>query len=484
MNHRPNPLDSLGKIPAWIWAVLPLLGWWTYGLFDLDEGFYAAISGEMIRRNDWITPYYNGTPWFEKPILLYWAAVPCIKVFGIWLGPRLPSILATLCTYWLVNRWSNRMLTKGSASMLVLATSLLVIGVGRMMMTDALFVLMLSVGLLLYFDSLSDPSSVTKKAICGAAIGGAVLAKGPVGIALFGMVVLADLSTHRPETRAAFGRFWAWLAALAVVVSLWYVPCYLANRDTFVQEFLIKQNVQRFLGGDKAHAVPVFLSPIYYVVVVLVGMFPWSLAAVRSIRNGWSSQDRFLQFLVAWFGVIFVFFTVSGSKLPHYILPVTVPLALLIGRELCTSKVLGGDLRTGGVARFAIASVATCVLANGLFWSYYNGKLGGDSHAEVHRLALYAKAKGGPLVTYQLARRSADLGTGKLQIQETSHPSLMFYLDANTTEVEDPETLSTRHRPYWLFTRKDRVETIPKTLKLQPTMDRVAQDRYRLFRVP
>src|SRR5262249_44035004 len=67
---------------VWVFACLPLLGWWLTGLFDLDEGFYAAVTAEMNRRGEWITPYYNGQPWFEKPILLYWAAKPCVALFG------------------------------------------------------------------------------------------------------------------------------------------------------------------------------------------------------------------------------------------------------------------------------------------------------------------------------------------------------------------------------------------------------------------
>ena len=48
----------------WFLAILPLLGWWFYGLFDIDEGFYGAVVAEMNRRGEWITPFYNGKPWF------------------------------------------------------------------------------------------------------------------------------------------------------------------------------------------------------------------------------------------------------------------------------------------------------------------------------------------------------------------------------------------------------------------------------------
>ena len=114
-------------------AMLPFLGWWTYGLFDLDEGIYAAIVGEMIRRHEWITPYFNGAPWYEKPILIYWAAIPFVKLLGPMVGPRVSAILATWGTMGLVAWFSRRHLAPGSALIapLVLATSLLVVGTGR-----------------------------------------------------------------------------------------------------------------------------------------------------------------------------------------------------------------------------------------------------------------------------------------------------------------------------------------------------------------
>src|SRR5580693_6722422 len=117
-SHPPTPLTSAartigknkGGFPyAWL-AILPLLGWWLYGLFDLDEGFYAAVVAEMNRRGEWITPYFNGHPWFEKPVLLYWVAKPCLALFGGEFGIRLPSILASLATYAIIAWFGKRRL--------------------------------------------------------------------------------------------------------------------------------------------------------------------------------------------------------------------------------------------------------------------------------------------------------------------------------------------------------------------------------------
>ena len=152
--------------PRWLpWAVaalvlVPFAGFWTYGFFDLDEGFYAAIAREMIRRHEWITPYYNGQPWYEKPILIYWAVKPAMMLFNSEFGARLPSVLATWATIALAAWFARRRLAAGTALIapLVLASSLLVVGVGRLLLTDPLLVLCLSATLVCFWESLvGDP---------------------------------------------------------------------------------------------------------------------------------------------------------------------------------------------------------------------------------------------------------------------------------------------------------------------------------------
>ena len=130
--HKPQATWFM----AWAIAVLPLLGWWLYGLFDLDEGFYGSVVSEMNRRGEWITPYYNGHPWFEKPILLYWVAKPFMMAFGDVVGPRLPSVLATIGTYGLVAWFVRRRWNDETARWcLRCRLLLLIVGLGRMMMT-------------------------------------------------------------------------------------------------------------------------------------------------------------------------------------------------------------------------------------------------------------------------------------------------------------------------------------------------------------
>ena len=134
---------------AWLCACLvPFFGFWMVGLTDIDEGFYGAVVRDMLRRGDWITPTLNGVPWFEKPILSYWVAMPPVALFGNEFGARMPSVVATLLTAWV---WQWFLKRRGSpiANLMPIAYcgSLLVVGVGRMMLTDAPLVLCLTVAL-------------------------------------------------------------------------------------------------------------------------------------------------------------------------------------------------------------------------------------------------------------------------------------------------------------------------------------------------
>lgn len=420
-----------------------------YGLFDLDEGFYAAAAGEMIRRGDWITPWYNGAPWFEKPILIYWTAIPAIQLFGESWGPRLPSVIATILTATVMTAFAARVIGEWAALWVgpMYVASPLVLGIGRMMLTDALLVLALNLAFASYYFSLTGDARW--RWITGAALGLGVLAKGPVALILFGGVFIAfRLLCRDPRLRHRGG--WAGgILALGVVIALWYVPAYLTNPQQFVQEFLIEQNFKRFTGGDEAHRVPWWSHPIYYPAVLLVGLAPWSFRAFR--RVDWQARTASHTYLLCWFLVPLLFFTVSGSKLPHYILPSAAPLILLIGMGLKPTRQKWRQLpmRVGGMVAYATAWGVGATL---IFATYHRAA----GFEEAQNLAKVLASESSPGALYQFGRQTGEV-TITTELQETTLPSLVFYLDRVTLMTDDREEVA-QSEAEWMMTRRGRLQ--------------------------
>ncbi|MBX3097368.1 MAG: glycosyltransferase family 39 protein [Fimbriimonadaceae bacterium] len=469
---------------ALVLAVLPFLGWWMYPLFDLDEGFYAAIVGEMQRRGDWLTPFYNGSAWFEKPILLYWAAGPLNSIWQSEFMLRAPSVAATLGTAWILYRWigSTHGQAAGVITGLAYATSLVPVLMGRLMTPDALFTMCMVGAFASFVESMQMRPK--RRVISGGWLGLAVLAKGPVALILFGMVVV--VSYWRESTlRHRFKGGWLLFTITCLsVIAIWYVPCYLANRDEFVQKFLIEQNLQRFLGGDSAHRTAWYLTPIYYPLIMLLGMFPWSYYALRSYRI--VGLDATTRFAVRWCVLVLVFFSISQSKLPHYILPALPPVAVLAARYLQMVKEAASEPHR--VLRPAVAASVLILLItqSGLmFWA----DVSGQSEARSKALSLKRDAGSDPIVAYQLTRQPAqNLPTAprpwwKPKVNETSLPSIVYYLDRNIVISEDLQSVSSADR-FWIFTRENRRWEADPLMQTATISDSIRPgDQYRVIKV-
>lgn len=477
-------------------SLLPLLGWWTYGLTDLDEGFYAAVVSEMNRRGEWITPFYNGKPWFEKPILLYWFAKPSLAIFGEMIGPRLPSILATVATYGLVIWFCKRRVNLAAAVLapMILASSLLFVVVGRLMMTDPLLIMAMTGAMVTFWESLVGD---TRWRLATAAfLGLGVLAKGPVACLLF-VIVAAVLYIRRPEMRADFkGQWGVGTLILIAVVASWYLPAYLVNGRLFVDEFLIRQNIGRFTGGDEAHTLGGLGSLALYIPIFLLGMAPWSFLSLRAYRRKGDDpqNDAMRTFLRVWAVGIFLFFTISGAKLVHYIVPMFPPVAILVADDLIR-RWNGFSWRR--VAPWLAWGAFMTILVWGALPAYYYGVIlrlpeGREvalvsGQAEVHNLCRYVRSHAQPgdvVAEYEMGRRQKDLGTGKLKLQQTSLPSSVLYLNSTMVDTDSWLEILAHRTPVWVITRFDRVgatETASAGLRLERVKTPVKQDQYALW---
>lgn len=320
---------------------------WMLGaapLFDVDEGAFSQATLEMFQRGDFLSTYLNGQPRHDKPILVYWLQAAAVML----LGPtewafRLPSALCASAwaamTYFFARRFYGA--ERAALAAVVLATSLGVFIIGRAATADALLNSLIAASMFSAYLHLSTGERRWLYAT-HAAIGLGVLAKGPVAV----LVPLAatfifcffrrDLRTW---ARAVFD--WRALALLVAIAAPWYIVILAKEGRGFVDGFIMKHNVGRFTGPVSGHAG----SLVYY--------FPWLIAlslpftallvpVVRRIREIW--RDDLQAYLLIWFAFVFIFFSFSGTKLPHYILYGYTGLAVLMAVHGVEMKRIGWAL--------------------------------------------------------------------------------------------------------------------------------------------
>jgi 4-amino-4-deoxy-L-arabinose transferase-like glycosyltransferase len=328
---------------------LPVLGFPS--LWDIDEGKNAEAAREMLEAGNWVLPTFNYQFRFEKPALLYWLQIGAYQFFGVnEFAARLPSALAALLTVLLTYELGRRLFgpRTGLLSGLVLASAAAFGASSQFANPDALLSTFTAWTLLACWCGLERPARVWF-VLAGIGAGLAVLAKGPIGIAGPGAVVILFL-LWSGRLRALWTRRLGLAIGVMVATALpWYVWIGVDTKGQFLNQFLLRENLERALNPMEHHSGP----PYYYLAVLLVGFAPWSaflgLAAwyaFRDARGGAglpTPPTRAIRFLACWIGVYLIVFSLARTKLPNYILPVYPPVALLTARFLDRWRT--GDLR-------------------------------------------------------------------------------------------------------------------------------------------
>ncbi|HES76341.1 MAG TPA: glycosyltransferase family 39 protein [bacterium] len=288
-------------------------------LFDLDEGAFSEATREMFVRGDFISPFVNGAPRFDKPVLIHWLQAASMSLFGVTpFAFRLPSALAAtgwvLLTYAFVARVIDRETALRAALMLSAALGIMVIG--RAATADALLNLWLAAamfGIYLYFLERKKRWIL----LTHAAMGLGFLTKGPVALLIPGAVGLIFFAMQRELPALLRAAFYPPGLLLLIGIPLpWYILQFQAQGMAFIDGFFGTHNVERFGGSMEGHAGSLF----YYLPVALLLALPFTtplLRAVGALRQ--EIKNPLGLYLWLWFGFVLVFFSLSGTKLPHYL---------------------------------------------------------------------------------------------------------------------------------------------------------------------
>lgn len=332
------------------WLILVLVLIWFVNLeyrtlVKPDEGRYAEIPREMVASGDWTTPRLNDLKYFEKPPLQYWATATAYTVFGEhqWTS-RLWTALTGFAGILLVWFAGLRLFGRETASYatLLLSSSLLYVLMGHINTLDmgvTFFLTLGIVGLLLGQTQIEPSKRRNWMMLAWAGLALAVLSKGLMGLVLPGaalflyMVAQGDFSVLKRMH---------WLAGLTVfmlIAAPWFYLVMKANPE-FFERFFIYEHYTRFTTKDLGRYQPWY----YFIPILLAGLLPWTLLMFDTLWRTWRSSElpgkmfNAQRFLLIWAVFIYVFFSISGSKLPSYLLPMFPALALLMGKRLAEMR--------------------------------------------------------------------------------------------------------------------------------------------------
>ena len=347
---------------------LPNLG--AASLWDVDEGVNAEAAREMHEAETWVIPTFNFDLRTAKPVMLYWLQRISYAAFGVseW-SARLPSVFAGWVTVLLTYELARRMFGRptGLLAGVVLATAVEFCVLAHAATPDATLLVFTVLTYLLFWVGHGAGGRgwwVPTAVACGLA----ALTKGPVAVALPGLVFLLYFAWNR-ELRRLLDRRLGWAAlAFLLVAGPWYGMVTAETRGAWAKAFFLNENLNRALTPMEDHRGPVF----YHAAALLALFAPWSVFITGVIWYGvkdarfesnphvdaGGSPCRATRFLLCWFAAYLVVFSLVSTKLPNYVLPLYPALAILTARFLARWR--AGEL---AVARWLMpAAVGGLVL--------------------------------------------------------------------------------------------------------------------------
>ena len=333
----------------WIGALalvlsLVLLG--HRGIWDPDEGRYTNVALNMLHSGDWIDPQRSDeVGHWTKPPLTYWAIATSVRVFGhdAW-AARLPAALAYLLCVWLSGRIARR-LAPGSElqASLVFATMLFTVGAAQLITTDYVLAACETLAMWAFVEARFGPEALARRWLI-AMWGGfalAFLAKGPPGLLPLLAVLAFDLATRDARRPVLFQ--WAGLLLFVAIALPWYLIV-VQRHPGLLQYFLGNEVVGRVASNEFGRHGEWYGWAAIYGPTLLLGTLPWTFALLRWARTlpasvrAWRTRegrdaDAAGLLLALWLLLPLLVFCLSRSRLPLYILPLSVPLAVLAARQ-------------------------------------------------------------------------------------------------------------------------------------------------------
>lgn len=325
-------------------------------IWDANEAFYVETPREMMQRGDYIAPTFNYEPRFNKPVLSYWIVAGFYKLFGVSVGvQRIPIAIGAvimILTAFFLARAASALPRPGEPSRALDAALWAALGLAiaprLLMFSRRIFIdiyISMFMGLTLVFFALSERYPARRRqflVLMYVSVGLGMLTKGPVALALPGLVFGLYLLVHGELKRVRHMMVPAGVLIVLAIVVPWYAALYHRFGWTYITSFFIGENVARYTEGV---GVQTSRGPWFYLPVVFSDSFPWSLCLIGA-AGMWLSDRRLIcrvqlapdhlalrirTLLWLWIVTIVVFFTLSAAKQDLYIFPIVPAVAALAG---------------------------------------------------------------------------------------------------------------------------------------------------------
>ncbi|MBI2246597.1 MAG: glycosyltransferase family 39 protein [Armatimonadetes bacterium] len=329
-------------------------------LWDQDEAKYAHIARQIVQTGDPLTMHYNGGTWFVHPPLYLWLVAATGRLFGfteftarIW--SAIFGMIGIYATY-LLGRlfFTTRAAVLGAV---VLMTMLEYFVMSRLAIFDVPLVAFMLLATYMFMRGIQeDRGSHFVWASLWAGLG--TLTKGPIALILPAMALVVFFGLRR---RPFPWRRIPWIAAGAIYLLVglsWYLVQWRIHGRGFMATAVGYYLLNRFFGVVESQSGPWW----YYAPVFGIGAIPWTaflVAMVPYLSRRWKEHDGSL-FVLVWCAVTVGFYTMAGTKLPNYVLPV-YPLAAL-GIGSLWDRFLSGEPRAGAYVRLAFAGTVLALL--------------------------------------------------------------------------------------------------------------------------
>ncbi|MBJ2256226.1 lipid IV(A) 4-amino-4-deoxy-L-arabinosyltransferase [Pseudomonas psychrophila] len=338
----------------------------THGLWIPDETRYAQIGQQILVDGNWITPHFMDLRYFEKPIAGYWMIAIGQAIFGENLfGVRIASAIATGLSVFLAYAVARRLWNdprKSFACALVYMTFGLIAGQAGYSNLDPQFTLWVNLSLVaLWFavDSRTIRDRLISWAVLGFACGMGFMTKGFLALLLPVLIALPYMVWQKRFLELVKYGLVAML--VAALVSLPWILAVHAQEPDYWNFFFWHEHIRRFAGEDAQHGRPWW----FYLPLMVVASLPWVALLPATFKDAWQNKRHAsVVFLLMWLLLPLALFSLSKGKLPTYIMPCMLPLALLLGHAMMqrVEQAKTGSLRLNGLLNLLIGGVALLAL--------------------------------------------------------------------------------------------------------------------------